>query len=469
MKTLLLIIVSLCTLSGIAAQERRWFLAGSFSAISNNNSTTNANNIAYTNNMGQSWFPLGSGTNGIINTVFVDTCSNVYIGGAFTSAGGISTNVPVAVWASRATNWSPVSKAPLALTSTSKSPVIYSITADCDAGCGSCKIYVGGMFGYTLSDGKIATGVMMFDNATSKWDALGGERNHRITEQDHVHVVSKKEHGVTEGPVNFLFVGGDFDRYLRYLNTSTGIWNEIDNSVDDPGYSVHSISYNDATLKGTRRQLYVGGHFNSRSSTGVTCSNLCVLDMHKWLLSPVLSSPVVGEIDSVSHSGTDLFVGGDFADIANQTLLTTFMTISDAGSNSQVLRTSTNITDQIIFTYACGPKDKNCTQGVVGMVSQAGKVSFFNKNTGTFSDLNTITNGVVKTFTSGFYSEQVIINPTHPTESNDTVKKVVGIIFIVIVLLILIIVFASLIYERYLKRKKTLRELNERQMREAEL
>ena len=48
-------------------------------------------------------------------------------------------------------------------------------------------------------------------------------------------------------------------------------------------------------------------------------------------------------------------------------------------------------------------------------------------------------------------------------------KRVVGIIFIVIVLVLLLIVFTSLGYERYQKRKKLLRELNEQQMREAEL
>jgi hypothetical protein len=94
---------------------------------------------------------MGQGADNTINSVFVDSCSNVYIGGAFKTAGGVSTG-QVAVWSSQSSNWAPLGPLLTPLAS-NPNPVVNSVTADCDEGCGSCIVYIGGCFGYKLPDG----------------------------------------------------------------------------------------------------------------------------------------------------------------------------------------------------------------------------------------------------------------------------------------------------------------------------
>jgi hypothetical protein len=106
------------------------------------------NNIAYTNN-GNTWTSMGQGVDNIINSVFVDSCSNVYIGGAFKNAGGVATG-QVAIWNSLNNNWAPVGPV---LASSTPNPVVNSVTVDCDEGCGACQVFIGGSFSYTLPDG----------------------------------------------------------------------------------------------------------------------------------------------------------------------------------------------------------------------------------------------------------------------------------------------------------------------------
>ena len=60
-----------------------------------------ANNIAKWN--GRSWSALGSGMNGLVSTLVFDNSGNLYAGGIFTTAGGVSAN-NIAKW--NGTNWS---------------------------------------------------------------------------------------------------------------------------------------------------------------------------------------------------------------------------------------------------------------------------------------------------------------------------------------------------------------------------
>jgi hypothetical protein len=93
---------------------------------------------------------MGQGADDQINTVFVDTCKNVYIGGKFSNAGGVSV-AQVAVWTAVSNNWAPLG--PVLKPVTQKANIVNSITADCDGGCLSCKVYIGGKFAYTLPNG----------------------------------------------------------------------------------------------------------------------------------------------------------------------------------------------------------------------------------------------------------------------------------------------------------------------------
>jgi hypothetical protein len=80
---------------GLAVDARGFIYAGgTFTSIGG----VTAANIAYYN--GVTWFPLGSGLNGSVNTraLSFDSRGLLYVGGDFTSAGGITTPTGSAIW-----------------------------------------------------------------------------------------------------------------------------------------------------------------------------------------------------------------------------------------------------------------------------------------------------------------------------------------------------------------------------------
>jgi hypothetical protein len=441
-------------------------LAGQFDTITTSNATFSANNIAYIVNGTSQWIPMGQGTDNIINTIFVDTCSNVYIGGAFTTAGGVLTG-PVAVWRQQATNWAPLGPT---LTPISSNPTIRSISVDCSAGCDSCKVYIGGNFGYKLPNELEAYGVLMFDNSTYSWDNLGGTANHDLTSADTVYVVAKQEHG-TSTPVDYLWVGGNFQGAIKYYLVSRAMWFDVANSPSNVNDTVKTITYNDATL--SNAEVYIGGSFTivDGNTQQTICSNLCKFNFANDVFTQVLSYATTGYVASISHDSTQLFFGGNLVD--NNFNRIEFGYTPSAGSTATVLIPGANFAPEpIVSVFSCNNGDNLCDKKV-GVASASGNIiKYYTQSTSTWSDLGikvTKSGGVptINVFLSGYYTSQNIPTPT--THQQSLTKQVVGIIFIVIVLTVLGIVFGNMAWEKYQKRKKVLRDLNEQQMREAEL
>jgi hypothetical protein len=65
---------------------RRWYVGGTFTQVYQADGTVVSSNYFASWN-GTGWVDIGSGTNGKVNAIYVDPCKNVYIGGAFTTAG----------------------------------------------------------------------------------------------------------------------------------------------------------------------------------------------------------------------------------------------------------------------------------------------------------------------------------------------------------------------------------------------
>ncbi len=67
------------------------YVGGSFTSAGG----VTVNNIAKWN--GTSWSAIGGGVNGNVNTLHIDSSGNIYAGGDFTQAGGITVN-KIAKW-----------------------------------------------------------------------------------------------------------------------------------------------------------------------------------------------------------------------------------------------------------------------------------------------------------------------------------------------------------------------------------
>lgn len=99
------------------------------------------------------WSALGSGLNDFCSDIVVDASGNVYVGGGFTTAGGIPAN-SVAKW--DGTNWSSLG--------TGLNDVCLALALD-----GAGNLYAGG--GFTMAGGVAANGVAKWDGTA--WSALG--------------------------------------------------------------------------------------------------------------------------------------------------------------------------------------------------------------------------------------------------------------------------------------------------------
>jgi hypothetical protein len=91
MKILLLVLLFIFSYTNFAGiSNRRWYIAGTFSTVYNTDgSAVSSKNFAEWN--GTAWATTGTDVNGDVNALFIDPCKNVYVGGAFTSVGGVST------------------------------------------------------------------------------------------------------------------------------------------------------------------------------------------------------------------------------------------------------------------------------------------------------------------------------------------------------------------------------------------
>ena len=125
-----------------------------------------AKNIAKWNPNTSTWSALGSGTNtgaGIgVYSVAIDSVNNVYIGGSFTTAGGVPVNY-IAKWNPNTSTWSALGNG---LTTTDVFFGVFSIAID-----SLNNVYAGGYF--TTAGDVSANYIAKWNPNTSIWSALG--------------------------------------------------------------------------------------------------------------------------------------------------------------------------------------------------------------------------------------------------------------------------------------------------------
>ena len=203
------------------------------------------NNIAKWNPNTSTWSALGSGIVGAfgldINSIAIDSLNNVYVGGYFTSAGGVPVN-NIAKWNPNTNTWS-------ALTS-GISFVTNTIAID-----SSNNVYVGGQF--TTAGGVSARNIAKWNPNTSTWSALGTGTNTGAN----IGVNS-----VAIDSVNNVYIGGSFTtaggvpvNYIAKWNPNTSIWSALGSGLTttDVFFGAFSIAID------SLNNVYAGGYFTT--------------------------------------------------------------------------------------------------------------------------------------------------------------------------------------------------------------
>lgn len=238
-----------------------------------------ANYIARWN--GTNWSALGSGVKGsndfsttVVSAIAVNG-SNVYVGGNFTNAGGVSAN-NVAKWDGN--RWS-------ALGSGLNGPVSAIVLSGSD-------VYVGGSF--TTAGGGSANYIAKWDGIG--WSALGSGLNSNVT-------AIASTSGVFFVGGNFTSAGGINANHIAQWNGTT--WGSLSGaSSNGVNGTVNSI------IPTTPTSLYIGGTFTTAGGIGV---NHLAQGYSSW---SGLGSGVTGgsspAVFAMAYDGANLYVAGSF-------------------------------------------------------------------------------------------------------------------------------------------------------------
>jgi hypothetical protein len=237
-----------------------------------------ANNVAGWN---AGWSALGSGTNGRVRALAVGPGAVLYAGGSFGSAGGAAAN-RIARW--NGVSWSALGSG----IGVGYHGTVYALATD-QAG----NLYAGGDF--TVAGGVAASNIARWNG--SSWSALGSGVDGTVC-------------ALAVDLAGNLYVGGRFSSAggvstNRVARWNGAAWSALGSGVDGVWPAVYALA-----VDGGR--LYVGGRFTSAG--GDDASNIAQWDGAGW---SALGSGIGGEEGSEVYSlavdlAGNLFVGGTF-------------------------------------------------------------------------------------------------------------------------------------------------------------
>jgi hypothetical protein len=268
-----------------------------------------ANRVARFNTQTNTWSSLGTGSSngvsrggvsgGLVPTVFALAVvgNEVVVGGWFTSAGGVSAN-NVARFNTQTNTWS-------TLGTGSQNGVNDEVRALAVVGN---EVYVGGRF--TSAGGVSANRVARFNTQTNTWSTLG----------------TGSSNGVSGGSVlalavvgNEVYVGGFFASAggvsangVARFNTQTNTWSALGTGSSN-GVSVGGVFGGVEALAVVGNEVYVGGYFTSAggvSANGVARFNT---QTNTWSsLGTGSSNGVDSVVLALAVVGNEVVVGGYF-------------------------------------------------------------------------------------------------------------------------------------------------------------
>jgi hypothetical protein len=226
---------------------------------------------------GSSWSPLGTGMDSEVFALALDSAGNLYAGGSFSTAGGVTVN-GVAKW--NGSSWSALGTG-VSGTDNGQPPIVYTLAIDA-AG----NLYAGGEF---QNAGGVPVGsVAQWDGST--WSAIGNELVGSVLS---LAVNSQGD----------LYAGGDFG-CVNINCTHLAKWDGSSWSV--PGNWINDQVY--ALAVDSSGNLYAGGYF---SVAGGSPAN----HVAKWNGSfwSSLGNGVNSHVFALAvDSSGNLYAGGEF-------------------------------------------------------------------------------------------------------------------------------------------------------------
>jgi len=262
-----------------------------------------ANNVARFNTQTNTWSSLGTGSsNGVNNWVFALAVvgNEVFVGGRFTSAGGVSANY-VARFNTQTNTWS-------SLGTGSQNGVNSDVYALAVVGN---EVVVGGSF--TLAGGVSANFVARFNTQTNTWSSLGTGSSNGVNNTVTALAVVGNE--VVVGGT-FTSAGGVSANYVARFNTQTNTWSTLgtgsNNGVNDWVFALAVVG----------NEVVVGGRFTSAGGVSANSVARFNTQTNTWSSlgtgssngvsgsrNPILPIPSVSALAVV---GNEVVVGGSF-------------------------------------------------------------------------------------------------------------------------------------------------------------
>jgi hypothetical protein len=280
------------------AYSKSLFVGGNFTDAGN----ITANRIAKWD--GSSWSALASGAQtGVNNEVRAfsnDTSGNLYVGGQFTTAGGINPINYIAKW--NGSVWS-------ALTSggyTGIAGLVFALTND-----GSGNLYVGGSF--TTAGGIIVNKVSKWDG--SSWSALASGSQTGVGGGNYERVLINSSTGDLYAGGDFTTAGGMTVNHIAKWDGSA--WSALvsGGQTGTDGTFVNTLT-NDSS-----GNVYAGGSFTTAGN--ITANNIAKWDDSTSTWSALVSGGQTGTDGDVYaltiDNSENIYVGGSFTDAGNIT------------------------------------------------------------------------------------------------------------------------------------------------------
>jgi hypothetical protein len=203
------------------------------------------------------WSSLGTGSsNGVLGGVLALAVvgNEVYVGGFFTQAGGVSAN-RVARFNTQTNTWS-------SLGTGSSNGVDGRVTALAVVGN---EVFVGGWF--TSAGGVRANNVARFNTQTNTWSTLGTGSSNGVDSVVFALAVVGNE--VFVGGL-FTSAGGVRANGVARFNTQTNTWSTLGTGSQN-GVSVGGVSGGVYALAVSGNEVYVGGRFTEAGGVSAIC------------------------------------------------------------------------------------------------------------------------------------------------------------------------------------------------------
>jgi hypothetical protein len=255
------------------------YVGGGFSTIGG----VPANNVAVYNPVTNLWSSLGTGVDNSVRAITIDASDNVYFGGLFSTAGGVS-SYGIARWNSDSSSWSPIGGPDFKFVLSIKINPYNS------------NVYVGGIFTAIGPSSTPASYMAIYNPSSNTWSQFSGGADSPVT-------------GFVFSPTNIYICG-----YFSQVNGIPNFNSIASYDVSTDSWSPFGTGFNSIcnTMIGVGNLLYVGGQFTSANGD-VSNQYIAQINTTTGVYSALPGGPANTVVALASDTNNNiLYVGGFF-------------------------------------------------------------------------------------------------------------------------------------------------------------